>query len=199
MENYDQIIYDIAIKNGFSPTLAKFIVGQARFESANYTSRVFKANTNTSGMKYIGQPLATRGTLAPMSERSATCRAGGVCRNSDHYAKFKSVADSATDKIVRLYGLTMRGVTPQQLKNAKTPEEFARLLKKRGYYGPAAYGTEAAEKEISNYARGVELLMKQAQIIEFVTKKKNSIIIGIILVVGAIFLLNKNKRSKLVR
>jgi hypothetical protein len=199
MKNYDQIIYDTAIQNGFTPTAAKFVVGQARFESANYTSRVFKANLNTSGMKYIGQPLATRGTLAPMSERSTTCRNGGVCVNSDHYAKFNSIQDSANDKIVRLYSKTMGGVTPQQLKNAKTPEEFARLLKKRRYYGPAAYGTEAAEKEISNYARGVELLMKRAEIIEFVTKKKNSIIIGIIIVVGAIFLLNKNKRSKLVR
>ena len=78
MPNNDQIIYDIAIKNGFSPTSAKLIVGQARFESANYTSAVFRANNNTSGMKYIGQPLASRGTLAPMSERSATCRSGGV-------------------------------------------------------------------------------------------------------------------------
>jgi len=99
---YDQIIYDTAIKQGFSPTAAKFVVAQARFESADYTSNVFKNNLNTSGMKYIGQPLATRGTLAPTNERSAVCRSGGVCRNSDHYAKFASVQDSANDKIVRL-------------------------------------------------------------------------------------------------
>ena len=29
---YDQIIYDTAIKQGFSPTAAKFVVAQARFE-----------------------------------------------------------------------------------------------------------------------------------------------------------------------
>tara|TARA_R110002126_G_C10413867_1_gene496833 strand:+ start:169 stop:753 length:585 start_codon:yes stop_codon:yes gene_type:complete len=194
MPNNDQIIYDIAIKNGFSPTSAKLIVGQARFESANYTSAVFRANNNTSGMKYIGQPLASRGTLAPMSERSATCRSGGVCNNSDHYAKFKSVQDSATDKIARLYNITMRGVTPQQLKSAKTPEEFARLLKKRGYYGPATFGTPAAEKEIKNYAAGVKLLMQRADIVELVTKNKNSILVGIVTIIAAIFLLRKKNK-----
>lgn len=193
MANYDQIIYDTAIKQGFTPTAAKFVVGQARFESANYTSPVFKANNNTSGMKFIGQPLATRGTLAPMSERSATCRSGGTCVNSDHYAKFASVQDSATDKIVRLYSKTMGGVTPAQLKNAKTPEEFARLLKKRSYYGPSAYGTPAAEKEIAQYAGGIKLLMLRAQIVEFVGKNKNGLLIGILLVAGAIYLYKKNK------
>jgi hypothetical protein len=193
MANYDQIIYDTAIKQGFSPTAAKLIVGQARFESANYTSAVFKANNNTSGMKFIGQPLATRGSLAPKSERSATCRSGGTCVNSDHYAKFASVKDSATDKIVRLYSKTMGGVTPEQLKNAKTPEEFARLLKKRRYYGPSAYGTPAAEKEIREYAGGIKILMLRAQIVEFVGKNKNGLLIGILLIAGAIYLYKKNK------
>lgn len=195
MANYDQIIYDTAIKQGFSPTAAKFVVGQARFESANYTSAVFKANNNTSGMKFIGQPLAKRGSLAPMNERSATCRSGGTCNNSDHYAKFGSVQDSATDKIERLYSKTMGGVTPQQLKNAKTPEEFSRLLKKRRYYGPSTYGTPAAEKEISQYARGIQVLMLRAQIVEFVGKNKSKIGVGLALVIlaGVIYLYKKNK------
>ena len=41
---YDQIIYDTAIKEGFNPTAAKLIVAQARFESADYTSNVFQKN-----------------------------------------------------------------------------------------------------------------------------------------------------------
>jgi hypothetical protein len=191
MANYDQIVYDTAIKQGFTPTAAKFIVGQARFESANYTSAVFKANNNTHGMKFIGQPLATRGSLAPKSERSATCRSGGTCVNSDHYAKFASVKDSANDVIVRLYSKTMGGVTPDQLKNVKTPEEFARLLKKRKYYGPSAYGTAGAEKEIKEYAGGIKALMLRAQIVEFVEKNKSGLLIGILLVATAIYLYKK--------
>jgi hypothetical protein len=193
MANNDQIIYDIAIKNGYSPLVAKFIVSQARFESGNYTSQVFRLNTNTSGMKYVGQPLATRGTLAPPSERSASCRSGGVCINSDHYAKFNSVSDSAKDKIERLYRLTMRGVTTADLKNAKTPEEFARLQKKRGYYGKFAYGTAGAEAEIRNYGAGMKTTMKNLDIVETATNNKNGILIGIVSIIAAIFLLKRKK------
>ena len=112
----DQAIYNTAIEQGFNPTAAKLIVAQARFESADkfgvdYNSGVFKANNNTGGIKYIGasQINAQRGSLAPASER--TC--GGGC-NGDYYAKFNTIQDSINDKIVRLYNLTMRGVTPQQ-------------------------------------------------------------------------------------
>lgn len=193
MANFDQLIYDTAIKQGFTPTAAKFVVGQARFESANYTSPVFKANNNTSGMKFIGQPLATRGSLAPANERSASCRSGGECKNSDHYAKFRSVQDSANDKIERLYSKTMGGVTPEQLKNSKTPEEFSRLLKKRRYYGFGTFGTPEAEKEINQYARGIKSLMLRAQIVEFVGKNKIPLGLGVgLLLLGvSIFIYRK--------
>jgi LPXTG-motif cell wall-anchored protein len=115
-------------------------------------------------MKYIGQPLATRGTPAPKNEQ--TC--GGGC-NSDYYAKFKSVGDSAKDKISRLYNITMRGVTPDQLKNAKTAEEFAALLKKRGYYG-------APENQ---YANGLRAKLLRIQVVEVLTKNKNILLLGL--------------------
>jgi uncharacterized FlgJ-related protein len=179
---YDQLIYDTAIKQGFSPTAAKFVVAQARFESADYTSNVFKANNNTSGMKYIGQSLATRGTLAPKNERSATCQAGGACRDSDHYAKFRSIQDSANDKIVRLYSITKGGVTPSQLKSAKTPEEFANLLKRRGYYGDSE----------SVYANGLKAKLLRIQVVEFVTKNRNVLLLGAGLIILAYYVY-KNK------
>jgi uncharacterized FlgJ-related protein len=167
---YDQLIYDTAIGEGFNPTAAKLIVAQARFESADYSSNVFKNNLNTSGMKYIGQPLATRGTPAPKNEQ----RCNGGC-DSDYYAKFKSVGDSAKDKIQRLYNITMRGVTPAQLKAAKSAEEFANLLKRRGYYG-------APE---SQYANGLRAKLLRIQVVEFVTKNRK----GIILLIGGAALL----------
>lgn len=207
MASFDQTIYDTAIKYGFSPTAAKLVVAQARFESSDYGSSVFQNNTNTSGMKFIGQPLAIRGTLAPYKERSAACKrvtegqVGGQgptpCTNSDHYAKFKSVADSAADKIGRLYEKTMRGVTPDQLKNAKDANEFADLLKKRGYYGFAAYGTPEAAREIKNYAVGLKAKLLRLKIIEFVQegaektedfvrKNPKKTIAGIVIIAGLI-------------
>jgi len=174
----DQIIYDVAISEGFNPTAAKLIVAQARFESADYSSNVFQKNLNTSGMKYIGQPLASRGTPAPANEQ----RCGGGC-DSDYYAKFRSVEDSARDKISRLYNITMRGVTPQQLKNVQNADEFAKLLKQRGYYG-------APE---SQYAAGLRAKLLRVQIVEFVTKNKNTLLIGfgLLAIAGAYYFYSK--------
>jgi len=183
----DQIIYNVAIRNGFTPVSAKLVVAQARFESADYTSNVFKNNMNTSGMKYAGQPLATRGTLAPYDERSSSCRNSNICSNGDHYAKFKSVEDSAKDKIERNFAKTMGGVTPDQLKNVKTPEEFANLLKKRSYYGSSESG----------YAAGLKSKLLRLSVIEFYeTYKKpiNYTLIGAALIgIGAYLYYLKKK------
>lgn len=184
---YDQLIYDTAVRQGFTPTAAKFVVAQARFESSNYSSNLFKNNNNTGGMKYIGQPLATRGTLAPLGERSQTCQKGGGCQNSDHYAKFASVADSASDVIGRLYNITKGGVTPQQLKNAKTPEEFAQLLKTRGYYGESK--GQSPSQSVKEYGAGIRSLLTRIQVVEFIEKNKMMLILGIgfIIISGTYF------------
>lgn len=166
MNQFDQTIYETALKAGFNPTAAKLIVAQARFESADYTSNVFRNNLNTSGMKFIGQPLASRGTLAPMNERSASCRRGENCLNSDYYAKFNSVADSASDKVDRLFKITRNGVTSEQLKNVKDADEFALLQKKRNYYGFANWNTPQGQLEIRNYANGLKAKLKKIEIDE---------------------------------
>jgi hypothetical protein len=186
---YDQIIYNTAIKEGFTPTAAKLVVAQARFESADYTSNVFQKNLNTSGMKYIGQPLATRGTPAPKNEQ----RCNGGC-NSDYYAKFKSVQDSASDKIGRLYNKTMGGVTPEQLKNVKDADEFAELLKKRSYYGFGKYGTEQGNKEQKSYAVNMKSKLIKINVVEFVSKNKNTLLIGLglLAIAGSFYLYKKN-------
>jgi hypothetical protein len=192
---YDQIIYDVAIRNGFTPNAAKLVVAQARFESSDYTSRVFLTNTNTSGMKFIGQPLATRGTLAPYNERSSTCQRSSVCVNSDHYAKFSSVQDSAKDKIERLFTKTMGGVVPSQIKSAQTPEEFADLMKRRSYYGFHKYGTADAQKEINNYAAGMRAKLIYIKVQEFLEENKKGVagtVIGVLLLLSAYYLY-KNK------
>ena len=189
-QEIDQLMYDTAIKQGFTPVAAKLVVAQARFESKDYTSKVFKANNNTSGMKYIGQPLASRGTPAPAKER--TCN---LTCNSDFYAKFGSVQDSATDKVVRLFGKTMGGVTPEQLKNVKDADEFARLLKKRRYYGPSAYGTAGAEKEISEYAGGMRTKLLKINVLEFVKKNSTLLIAGLFLLIGGSYFLYKKLKK----
>jgi hypothetical protein len=195
----DQAIYNTAIKQGFNPIAAKLIVAQARFESADYTSAVFKANNNTSGIKYIGasQINAQRGTPAPSNERTCNLQC-----DRDYYAKFNTVQDAINDKIVRLYNRTMGGVTPQQLKDSTSSEDFSRKLKLRSYYGFGSLTSSnpdkvaQAESEIRNYARGMNAKMLRIQVVEFVEKNKvNLALVGAIIIgiTGYIYYLKKKK------
>jgi hypothetical protein len=171
----DQSIYNTAIEEGFSPTSAKLIVAQARLESSHYSSSVFKANNNMYGMKFIGQPLATRGTLAPPNERSASCRSGGTCVNSDHYAKYSSVEDSAKDTIQRLYKKTRKGIGFDQLKDVKSATEFATKLKTRDYFGFHSIDTEAGKFEASEYARILDSILLRIKVLNFYKENKKKI------------------------
>jgi uncharacterized FlgJ-related protein len=179
----DQAIYNTAIEQGFNPITAKLIVAQARFESADYTSNVFKLNNNTSGIKFIGQPNAVRGSLAPSNER--TCNGG--C-NGDYYAKFNTIQDSINDKIVRLYNINMRGVSPQQLKNSTDSTGFANLLKQRGYYGSSA----------SEYAAGLKSKLLKINVLDFYTKNSfdiNVLLLGV-LIIGSTLYFRKRFKNK---
>lgn len=158
-QEIDQLIYNTALNNGFSNESAKLITAQARLESNDYTSNVFKNNNNMYGMKFVGQSFATKGTLAPFQERSANCQKNLKCVNSDHYAKYTTPADSAKDTIIRLYSKNINGVTPVQLKAAKTSAELATLLKKRGYFGITA----------AAYAKGLDAKLKKIQVKEIET------------------------------
>jgi LPXTG-motif cell wall-anchored protein len=181
----DQSIYNTAIEQGFNPIAAKLIAAQARFESADYTSSVFKANNNTSGIKYIGQANSTQGSISP---------------EGNYYAKFDTIQDSINDKIVRLYNKTIQGITPQQLKDSTDADDFARKLKQRGYYGNAAYGTSESESDISNYSRGMKAKLLKIKVLEFYNNNKNTInfaIIGVTLI-AITFYIYYIKKKKLI-
>ena len=188
--NIDPQIYDTAIQQGFNPVAAKLIAAQARFESADYNSNVFKLNNNTSGIKFIGQPNAVRGSLAPANER--TCNGG--C-NGDYYAKFNTIQDSINDKIVRLYNKTMGGITPDQLKSSNSADDFAAKLKKRNYYGFYSYSTVAGQKEAANYAAGLKSKLLRIKIVEFIQKNKTSLAIGLILLGSGLWYYLKIKKK----
>jgi flagellum-specific peptidoglycan hydrolase FlgJ len=177
MANYDQLIYNTAIENGFTPISAKLIVAQSRIESGDYESNVLAENNNLFGMKFVGQPLATRGTLAPPSERNCN----GTC-NGDYYSKYNSPLDSAKDVTGRLYKKTINGVTFEDLKNATDANDFANKLQKRGYFGGSA----------DSYASGIKSRLLIINILEYYNKNKPLILIlGMALIVGSIIYYNK--------
>lgn len=183
--NLDQEIYNLAIEEGFSPTSAKIIVAQARLESANYGSNVFANNNNMYGMKYVGQPLASRGTLAPLNERSSSCKSGGNCVDRDYYAKYNSPTDSAKDVIQRLYKKTRKGVGFNELKDVKDAQEFANKLKTRDYFGFHDISTPEGQAEANSYARGLMARMLLVGVVEFYEthkKKINYTLMGLVLI-----------------
>ena len=175
--DYDQLIYDAAIKGGFTPTSAKLVVAQARHETGNYTSNVFIKNNNLFGMKYVGQPLATKGTQAPKSEWGC----GGQC-NSDFYSKYNNVQDSVQDLINRNLKITRNGVTFEQLKNATDSTTYATLLKKRGYYGAT---TSVYDSGLKNAL--LKISVKASEIYNK-NKKTSDLTIGIVLIAVAVYI-----------
>lgn len=190
----DQEIYNLAIDEGFTPIASKLIVAQARLESANYGSNVFKNNNNMYGMKFIGQdkqPFALRGTLAPLNERSQSCRNGGTCVDRDFYAKYSTPTDSAKDVLQRLYKITRNGIGFNELKDVKDAQEFANKLKTRNYYGFHNINTPEGKKEAKEYALGLNARLILINVIEIYKKNKKkidySLLIGLILIGSSIF------------
>lgn len=161
--NVDKIIYDEAIKAGFSKKLALLIIAQARLESADYTNNQFKSNNNIFGFKYVNQPLATKGNISP---------------EGNYYAKYKSPQDSAKDYINRYFGFSRGGVSTDDLKNSTDSTDFANKLKQRGFFGITAKqyaaGIEAKLKtlDITKIAVGSGVLIILAIIIFLVIRKK---------------------------
>jgi uncharacterized FlgJ-related protein len=138
--NIDTTIFQTAKKNGFSDAVAKNLVAQARYESNDYKSNVFKNNTNLFGYKYVGQPLATKGTLAPRNEWNNPT-------TPQYYAKYASVADSATEVIKWLYRRENEGKF--KVSDLITAQLYADALKKGGYYGQTSY--EYAQGLLAKY------------------------------------------------
>jgi uncharacterized FlgJ-related protein len=167
---YDQMIYEAALSEGFSPTAAKLIVAQARVESADYTSSVFAKNNNLFGMKFINQPLATKGSPAPKSE-------------GDFYAKYRTPAESTKDLVGRLYKTTRKGVGFEQLKNVKDSTEFANKLKQRDYFGITA----------EQYGKALQSKLNKIALSEVVQKHKGKVFIGFLVLGVGIYLYLSNK------
>ena len=167
---YDQMIYEAALSEGFSPTAAKLIVAQARVESADYTSSVFAKNNNLFGMKFNNQPLATKGSPAPKSE-------------GDFYAKYRTPAESTKDLVGRLYKTSRKGVGFDQLKNVKDSTEFANKLKQRDYFGITA----------EQYAKALQSKLNKLALIEVVQKHKGKVFIGFLVIGVGIYLYLSNK------
>lgn len=113
---------------------ADFVIAQAKHESANFTSKVYKANNNPFGMKVPSKRnfLGTQGTPAPASEGKGM-----------FYARYENDTIAFKDFLKYLRAVRFPiGLT--------TVEEYAKALKAEGYYGDTvANYTKALKKWLS--------------------------------------------------
>lgn len=143
----DTAIKAQALKMGMPETLASLIVGQARYETNDYTSNVFKTLNNAFGYKYVGQtkwPVGA-GTGAPSKDAQGNADGGT-------YAKYKSVADSTGEIVDWIKRRQAEGKI--NINAIQTPEQYATALKNSGYYGQTA----------STYAKGITAKLQNVAI-----------------------------------
>lgn len=129
----EQRIKAQAIADGMSATLADLILAQAKHETGNFTSAVFKANNNLFGYKFVGQKIATRGTPAPANEGS-----------NMFYAKYKTIEDSVKELTSWLKRRQAEG--KGNLNTITNAKQYATFLQSGSYFTDG----------ISNYIKGLQ-------------------------------------------
>ena len=173
MVNYDQQIYNGAIKGGATPSLAKLLVAQARNESGNYSSNQTKTNNNIFGFKYTPNSIySQRGNISP---------------EGDAYAKYDSIEDAIKDYIVRWMGKPSKegGTRLQEFNKINEGDtlNFARKIKSYGYF--TNVGGESDESAIQRYARNMASTLLRVKVVAFYfrnEKKINYALLGILLI-----------------
>lgn len=113
-----KIIYETLRGAGIPEPLSLFVVAQARHETADFTSPVFKSCNNAFGYKAVYNALQ--------------CLQSPEGNNYEYYPG--GVADSANEIARYLFRRVSDGSFPP-LTTITTPEHYAQLLKASGYYG----------------------------------------------------------------
>lgn len=129
---YEKIVYDTLraatpVNPGLPDRLAKLATAQTMHETATeignvlipYTSPVFKDDNNLMGYKWVNSRYQIgKGRKSP---------------EGDYYGKYATIQDSAKELVDWIYRRQAQGVFPA-LNTIQTPEQYAALLKKAGFY-----------------------------------------------------------------
>jgi len=122
--SFDDQIYNKAVSMGIKPVQAKLITAQARAETGNYKSKVFKTLNNAFGYKFVGQKKW------PIGKGSAAPGTNGDLGNYANYANIENSTGELVDWLKR-----REKQNKFKISNLSTPQEYAAALKNNGYYG----------------------------------------------------------------
>jgi len=109
-KDYEKVILETLWKNGVSVDLSYIILSQAKHETANFQSNVFKNSNNLFGIKYFKKRKKT----TAIGQYRAYCR-------------YKNIIDSTIDYI---YYMEKKGI-PMHEKSVKS---YIDLLKQKKYF-----------------------------------------------------------------
>lgn len=122
-EQLQNLVYSKALNSGFSPIMSKLIVAQSLFETAGYTSNVFKTDNNFGGMMYVNSSAyldAIPGLKFPSNE-SSTAR----------YAHYENQSIGAQAFVNYFKRKVQQGYFKNQYP---TIEQYCTELKSFGYF-----------------------------------------------------------------
>lgn len=152
-------VFKILIDLGLNDNQLLFCMAQILHETEGLTSRNFRNNNNVGGINWAGQKNAVKGNFVSAKYNGA----------DGYYAKFNSVKDGVTE----YYGLLKRRYF--KALEAKTPFEYARALKEKGYYNDKKI---SAEKQVENYSNAIKnwiFTIKKYGLLELIEEKKKEI------------------------
>lgn len=122
----EQIIIDTARGQGMPQRLSELILAQAKHESGNFTSPVYKDCRNAFGYSaYAGQ---------------------NSCPGHSFYKLYPNLQESVKELTGWIKRRQAEGKFPANLETITTPEQYAALLKQSNYY----------EDSVTNYSNGLK-------------------------------------------
>lgn len=141
MSMYDSRIQAQAQKMGVPLSVIPMIIAQARNETNDYTSNVFKLLNNAFGYHYVGQKKWASGSGSSVPAFDA-----GGNPDGGKYAAYTSLENSVGELVDWLYRRQGDGVF--NVADLVTPELYAQGLKDAGYYGESwqLYAADMASK-----------------------------------------------------
>lgn len=155
---YQQAIEGTDFNPGLPPSLALLVVAQAKHETGNFSSDIFKNQNNAFGYGYVPgsvYQLAQPGTVSPGQGQTA---------------KYRSVEDSTREIIDWIYRRVKENIFPVNLATVITPLLYAELLKKASYYTDT----------VSHYADGLRRWLNETILSEGLTQTGTILLMGIL-------------------
>lgn len=111
----EEKIFNTCLHNGLDTLMARVIVAQAKHESGNFKSKLFKEHNNTFGFLHSKRRCSTT-SVGP----------NGCAEGRRGYASYNNIEESTIDALIFLYN-------KNELK-FKSVEEYSHWLKSINYY-----------------------------------------------------------------